>query len=159
MTERKPPGMGFETWIDKQIREAMERGEFDNLPGHGKPIPGLDRPDDEWWWIGPKLAREGVSAEAALPTPLRLRKEIEQLPEKVRRLPTETEVRAVVGDLNKRIRDWLLVPTGPAVHVTTVDAEEVVERWRAERVVPEPPPEPEPEPRRRRWWRRRGPTS
>src|SRR2546422_903351 len=57
MTERKPPGMGFESWIDKQIREAMERGEFDNLPGHGKPIPGLDRPDDDWWWIGPKLRR------------------------------------------------------------------------------------------------------
>ncbi|MEV0587999.1 DUF1992 domain-containing protein [Nonomuraea sp. NPDC050310] len=32
--------MPFKTWIDRQIREATERGEFDNLPGTGKPIPG-----------------------------------------------------------------------------------------------------------------------
>jgi hypothetical protein len=38
MTERKPPGMSFESWVDKQIREATERGEFDGLPGAGKPI-------------------------------------------------------------------------------------------------------------------------
>ncbi len=44
MTERKPPGVSFETWIDKQIREAADRGEFDNLPGAGKPIPDLDKP-------------------------------------------------------------------------------------------------------------------
>ncbi|SMC89901.1 DUF1992 domain-containing protein [Lentzea albidocapillata] len=40
MTQRKPPGMGFESWIDRQIREAQERGEFDNLPSAGKPLPG-----------------------------------------------------------------------------------------------------------------------
>ncbi|MCC7439043.1 MAG: DUF1992 domain-containing protein [Armatimonadetes bacterium] len=28
--------------IDKMIREAMERGEFDNLPGKGKPLTHLD---------------------------------------------------------------------------------------------------------------------
>ena len=38
MTERKPFGVSWETWIDRQIREGMERGEFDGLPGHGKPI-------------------------------------------------------------------------------------------------------------------------
>ena len=27
MTERKPPGIGFQTWVERQIREAMERGE------------------------------------------------------------------------------------------------------------------------------------
>jgi hypothetical protein len=44
MTERKPPGMRYEDWIERQIREAQERGAFDDLPGAGKPIPGLDRP-------------------------------------------------------------------------------------------------------------------
>jgi len=29
------------TWVDLQIRQAQERGEFDNLPGAGKPIEGL----------------------------------------------------------------------------------------------------------------------
>jgi DnaJ family protein C protein 28 len=28
----------WEKWIDQQIREAQERGEFDNLPGKGKPL-------------------------------------------------------------------------------------------------------------------------
>lgn len=40
MTERKPLGVSFESWIDKQIREATERGEFQNLPGAGSLFPG-----------------------------------------------------------------------------------------------------------------------
>ena len=42
MTERKPSGVGFGTWVERQIREATARGEFDNLPGAGKPIEDLD---------------------------------------------------------------------------------------------------------------------
>jgi hypothetical protein len=49
MTARKPPGVGWESWIDKQIREAEERGEFEDLPGAGQPIPDLDKPFDELW--------------------------------------------------------------------------------------------------------------
>ncbi|NED90626.1 DUF1992 domain-containing protein, partial [Streptomyces sp. SID11233] len=37
MTQRKPPGLDFESWIDRQIREAEERGEFRALAG--KPLP------------------------------------------------------------------------------------------------------------------------
>ncbi|WP_037834016.1 DnaJ family domain-containing protein, partial [Streptomyces sp. NRRL S-481] len=37
MTERKPPGVDFGSWVDKQIRDAETRGEFDRLPGAGKP--------------------------------------------------------------------------------------------------------------------------
>lgn len=28
----------FESIVEKRIREAMEQGKFDNLPGHGKPL-------------------------------------------------------------------------------------------------------------------------
>ena len=44
MTERKPPGVTFETWTDKLVRLAIERGEFDNLssrqadPGHRQTV-------------------------------------------------------------------------------------------------------------------------
>ena len=31
-------GRDWEDWIDQQIREAQERGEFDDLPGMGKPL-------------------------------------------------------------------------------------------------------------------------
>lgn len=41
MTERKPPGTSWETWIEAQIRVAREQGAFDNLPGAGKPLPDL----------------------------------------------------------------------------------------------------------------------
>jgi DnaJ-like protein len=37
----------WESAVDKQIREAEERGEFDNLPGKGKPLR-LDNWDAEW---------------------------------------------------------------------------------------------------------------
>ncbi|WNI16501.1 DnaJ family domain-containing protein [Actinacidiphila sp. ITFR-21] len=42
MTERKPPGVSFESWTDKQIREAEARGAFADLPGVGKPLPALN---------------------------------------------------------------------------------------------------------------------
>ena len=132
MTERKPPGVSFETWVEKQIREAMDRGEFDDLPGAGKPIPNL-HDADELWWVKGKLRREGGSGEAMLPTPLRLRKEVEDLPRTVARLRTEQAVRDLVADLNRRIRDWLLVPLGPQVTLVPVDPDEVVARWRASR--------------------------
>src|SRR5215218_2217953 len=61
MTERKPPGVGFETWVERQLREAAERGAFDDLPGAGKPIPDLDKPHDELWWVKQKLRDEGLA--------------------------------------------------------------------------------------------------
>ena len=56
--------MQYESWIDRQIREAMERGEFDDLPGAGRPLHLDDDPD---WWVKAKIARENL--EPLLPTP------------------------------------------------------------------------------------------
>jgi hypothetical protein len=61
MTERKPTGMRFENWVERQIREAQERGEFDNLPGAGKPLPGLTGQYDEMWWVKQVAQREQLS--------------------------------------------------------------------------------------------------
>jgi len=60
--------MPYESWIERQIREAIERGEFDNLPGHGKPIKGLNGRDDENWWVKAYLERE----QLPLPLPTEL---------------------------------------------------------------------------------------
>ena len=46
---------------EQLIRAAQDEGKFDNLPGFGKPIPGIDDPHDEFWWIKAKLKRERVS--------------------------------------------------------------------------------------------------
>ena len=61
MTERKPKEISFTSWIDRQINEAQERGEFDNLPGAGKPLPRRALSGDAW--LRDYLDREGVSAD------------------------------------------------------------------------------------------------
>jgi hypothetical protein len=157
MTERKPPEVGFETWVDKQIRLARERGDFDNLPGEGKPLPRGS--DDELWWVKNYVRREGLSGEALLPTSLRLRREIERLPGAVRDLGSERMVRGVVDELNLRIVDWLRAPAGPHVRIGPVDADEVVRQWRADRSAPPSietarPVTTNERPPRTRWWRR-----
>jgi hypothetical protein len=164
MTERKPPGVSFESWIDKQIRDAAERGEFDNLPGAGKPLPGAGQPDDENWWLREYLRREGVTGETMLPTPLLLRREIEELPATVRRLPSEDRVRDSVAALNRRILACLREPAELRVPLRPVNADSVVERWRREhRAAPtvepaeratEPPEAVTEPPAPRHWWHR-----
>jgi hypothetical protein len=144
----------YESTIDQQIRKAEERGDFADLPGKGKPLPGLDGPYDENWWVKRWIQREGVPSEALLPTPLQLRKEAERLPETVRDLPTEESVRAAVSDLNRRIAEWVRAPSGPAVPVKRVDAEAIVQGWREARSTPPPPPA-DPTLTRTRWWRRK----
>jgi hypothetical protein len=136
MAERQlGPGHGFESVVERQIRLAQERGDFDDLPGKGRPLPGLDGPDDENWWVKGYLRREGLSTEPLLPTPLQLRKEIERLPATVAGLPGERAVREVVRELNRRVAAWLRAPVGPAVPVAPVDADAVVDRWRADRAA------------------------
>ena len=53
-----------ESWIDRQIREAAERGEFDNLPGAGKPIPNRNELVDADWWIKQWIEREEITGPA-----------------------------------------------------------------------------------------------
>ena len=124
-----------ETFVERQIRLAQERGDFDDLPGTGKPLPGLDGPDDENWWLKGYLRREGLSTEPLLPTPLQLRREIERLPDTVAGLPDEQTVRGVVRELNRRIAAWLRAPVGPVVPVAPVDVDAVVARWHTDRAA------------------------
>ncbi len=121
----------YESVIDRQIREAQERGAFDNLPGHGKPLPGMDEPDDELWWVRRFVEREGLSREVLLPPSIRLRKELDRLPETLRTLPTERAVRDAVREVNLRVVEYLRAPSGPRVRVGRVDVEEAVRAWRA----------------------------
>jgi hypothetical protein len=146
----------FQSVVDAQIRAAEARGAFDNLPGAGKPIPGLMEPDDPAWWIKGFIERENVPTEMLLPPSLAMRREIERLPETVRTLRTEREVREHVEDLNHRIRRWIQIPVGPQVPLAPVDVDEIVAaRAEARRPAPTPPPAPAPAARRRhRWWHR-----
>jgi hypothetical protein len=121
----------YESWVERQIREAIERGEFDNLPGAGKPIPGLiDR--DEDWWVKRLLEREQI--EMPLPTSLALRKEASNLQQTLAEVRTEETVRAIVADLNERIRDTHRRRVdGPSLVLRPVDVEAAVAEWRRNR--------------------------
>ena len=91
MTERKPQGMSFTSWIDQQIADAERRGVFDNLPGAGKPLELKRDADADYGqaWMRDYARREGVSPEEFLPTPLRVRRKIEQLAAAVGEMASE----------------------------------------------------------------------
>ncbi|MFI5669546.1 DUF1992 domain-containing protein [Streptomyces sp. NPDC051704] len=124
MTDRKPPGVSFESWVDRQIREAAERGEFERLPGYGKPLASIDAPYDELWWIKGKMHREGF---AALPPALALRKEAEDALEAARTARSEREARAVLTEINEKIRAALRrPPPGPPLRLAPFDVDAVL---------------------------------
>jgi len=50
---------------ENKIRAAIDAGEFDNLPGLGKPSPLIDEPYDPFWWIRRKLQQEQLPANPA----------------------------------------------------------------------------------------------
>ncbi|GAA4905980.1 DUF1992 domain-containing protein [Streptomyces coeruleoprunus] len=131
MTERKPPGVSFESWVDKQIREATERGDFDHLSGLGRPLPDDSAPYDELWWIKGKLHREGLSA---LPPTLALRKEAEDALRAVGRAVSEGQVRRIVDGISEKIAAAVRrPPPGPPLKLTPFDVEELLRDWRAGR--------------------------
>ncbi|WMX45634.1 DUF1992 domain-containing protein [Streptomyces roseicoloratus] len=131
MTERKPPGVSFESFVDKQIREATERGEFSRLEGFGKPLDDDTAPYDELWWVKRKMHREGLSA---LPPSLALRKEAEDAARAAREAVSESQLRRVLGDVNTRIAEALArPPAGPPLNLTLFDVEAEAAEWRRAR--------------------------
>lgn len=148
--------------MEQQIRAAENDGAFDNLPGKGRPIPGLGAPRDDLAWIADKLRAENVDIGDVLPPALALAREVEQLPHRLQRINSEAQVREIVTDLNARIRRAYLAPqVGPPMRVNRVDMEDAVAQWRAARPVPRPRAAVVPEPPRRRGWlgrRRRQPS-
>jgi hypothetical protein len=133
---RKPKGPTWESWVEQQIRVGIERGEFENLPGTGKPLEGItpsgvDSHHDEDWWLKAKLRRERLSY---LPPTLAVRKELEEAREAIARASNESAVRRIVDDINARIRDVnRRGADGPPSTVVPLDVEAVIAKWVAQR--------------------------
>jgi hypothetical protein len=160
MSERKPEGMRFESWVERQIREAQERGAFDNLPGAGRPLPGLTGNYDDMWWIKQLVQRERLSL---VPPMLALRKEAEDLLEGLADVPTKAAVRELVNDYNARVVAEIRRPQVGRLPVIPrrLDVDQVVEEWarrsaaRTSNSIQRPTSaEMAPRPRQRPWWRR-----
>ncbi|MGV9711223.1 DnaJ family domain-containing protein [Gordonia sp. NPDC003424] len=114
------------------IREATERGEFDDLPGMGKPLD-LSDADDPDWWVKRKIRDEDLDSSALLPAPLQLRKEAQGFPESLRQIADEQAVRDLLTDFNRRVREAHLstragMPSLITAH--TVDVDDMVAAWR-----------------------------
>lgn len=128
MSKPRREPVRFESWIEKRIREAAESGEFDNLPGAGKPLRGLGRPYDEMWWVKQKLRDEKLSY---LPPSLALRKEVHATLNAAMEAATEQQVRDMVTRLNEAIVDAHRKGLrGPPVTVAPVKIDRVVADWR-----------------------------
>lgn len=155
MTERKPAGVSFESWVERQLREARERGSFDNLAGMGKPLPPTS--SDELAWVREKARREDLPVGALLPPSLAVAKDVEDLPERLARERSEKRVRAIVEELNARIDAARRGPAmGPPVRTGLLDVEAVVTAWREAALPPPavapPPAAPAVRPRRPGFW-------
>ncbi len=146
-------------YVETVIQQAIRRGDFDDLPGAGKPLPGLADHHDPDWWIRRKIQTEKLTGLG--PPALMLRVEDRELDDRLDALHRESEVREAVQDFNRRVieaRRQLL--GGPPVITATRDVEDAVAAWRERRddrarsaaavELTEPSP-----PRRRRVFRRR----
>jgi hypothetical protein len=149
-------------YVENAIQQAIRRGEFDNLPGAGRPLEGLTGRHDADWWIRRKIEREQLTGLG--PPALTLRVEDAELEARLDRMHRESEVREAVEDFNRRVieaRRQLL--GGPPVVTPTRDVGGEVSAWRERRDARHRRAAEE---RRRaqeahraarpRWWRRRG---
>jgi DnaJ-like protein len=131
--ERLNRPLSWNLLAEERIQSAQAEGQFENLPGFGKPIPGIDEPHDELWWVKDKLKREQISS---LPPALAIRLDIEKTLSKLSSLRSENEVRQELAALNERIRKASFGTTwGPPVDVQQLDLDECIARWQAGKLV------------------------
>ena len=151
-------------WVDLQVKEAMARGDFDDLPGAGKPIKNLGAQHDPDWWVKQLVEREKITG--VLPAALQLRKDDAELDAQLDRHTAEGEVRRLLEEFNARVIKARYTPVdGPPLITMPREVEAEVDAWRERRLVRRretaarkaetPSPAPRPAERRRRWFRRR----
>lgn len=117
---------------DYLIRDAMARGEFDNLKYAGKPIPGLGQGNDPDWWIKQLIEREHLTGLG--PPAILLRTEDAELDDRLDAMFSEQQVRSVIEDFNRRVVDarrQLL--GGPPVITKTREVDVEIRRWKERR--------------------------
>ncbi|MDN4173418.1 DUF1992 domain-containing protein [Nocardioides sp. SOB77] len=145
------------SWVDQQVRVAMAKGDFDDLPGTGKPIKDLGTEHDPDWWLKRLVEREQITV---LPPSVALRKEDAELDARLDTIAFEGDVRREVEEFNERvIRARYSLSPGPPLITMPRDVDATLAAWRDRRTArleaqraalaaSRPAP-------RRRWWQRR----
>jgi hypothetical protein len=115
-------------WVEQQQRTAMARGEFDDLPGAGKPIEGLGTEHDPDWWLKKLIERERITG--VLPEALQLRKDDLELDALLDRQPNEAHVRRELESFNRRVVEARRqLQGGPPVVTRTRDVDAEITAW------------------------------
>ncbi|MHC9044803.1 DnaJ family domain-containing protein [Microbacterium saperdae] len=156
-----PPGIAAAVdraaFIETAIQVAIRRGDFDDLPGAGKPLEGLGTHHDPDWWIRRKIETENLTGLG--PPAILLRSEDKGLDAELDLLGREADVRTVLEDFNRRVREARRqLQGGPPVVTSPRDIDAEVAAWsarRSARVAAASAEEPAPPPRRRFGIRRR----
>lgn len=119
------------TWVDLQVQQAIARGDFDDLPGRGKPIEGLGGEHDPDWWVKKLVEREQL---VVLPPSIQLRKDDAALDDLMDQQHTEQAARELVEDFNTRvIAARYSLPVGPPLITMPRDVEATLAGWRERR--------------------------
>ena len=91
---------GYQKIVEKKIKEAEERGEFDNLPGKGKPLI-LD--DDSMIPEDLRLSHKILKNADCLPPEIELKKEIRQMEDMLENIPDEKERYRQIKKINYKV--------------------------------------------------------
>jgi DnaJ homologue, subfamily C, member 28, conserved domain len=92
--------MSFDRNADEKIKEAMARGEFDNLPGKGKPL------DLDAYFATPEHLRMGYSilkSADMIPEEMELLREIEGLKKSLDSSPNQMAKRSIQERLSDKV--------------------------------------------------------
>ena len=119
-------------YVEISIAQAMRRGDFDNLPGAGKPLRNLSQTHDPNWWIRQKIENERLTGLG--PPALTLRTEDAALEARMDAAPSENAVREMLDDFNKRVIEARRqLQGGPPVVTPTRDIDAEIVAWRTRR--------------------------
>jgi DnaJ homologue, subfamily C, member 28, conserved domain len=97
--------MSFHKNADEKIKEAIAKGEFDNLPGKGKPL------DLDAYFVTPEHLRMGYSilkSADIIPEEVELLKQIEGLKKSLDSCTSHIEKRAIQQQLSEKITNFNL---------------------------------------------------
>ena len=92
--------MSFQINVDEKVKEAIARGEFDNLPGKGKPL------DLDAYFATPEHLRLGYSilkSADLIPEEMELLRQIEGLRKSLDTSTNRTEKRALRQQLSEKV--------------------------------------------------------
>ncbi|GAA1800991.1 DUF1992 domain-containing protein [Agromyces neolithicus] len=130
---RTPTAADRAAYVETVIEQAIRRGDFDDLPGAGKPLQ-LGATHDPDWWIRRKIQTEQLTGLG--PPALALRVEHAEMQARLDALTREADVREHLEEFNSRVveaRRQLL--GGPPVVTPTRDVDAEVAAWRERRAA------------------------